>query len=1409
MELLELFKEYLLNKKKPASKATVKNYSADIRHFVKWFEESYQQTFIPQAVNTVVAIRHKEYLNKLSPRSYERHVSSLRKFFAYLKDQGLADSSPFEIQPITQTTTPTDLWKKKEFKEYLYNHGSSYLTIKNYIIDVQGFIKWMEEALEKPGFEVITPELIEEYKQRLLALKKFSPRSINRKLSSIRKYLSYAKAEGLVPDVEVLAVMLHKKPKETMSLDQITLEKKESYSLFPPVRLIQKIFKPYEIAEDKIASKIAEKIREKKEETQPSNSRYEKILHQIKNIKKEFYAPYDISTASFPIHKKIYHHVRYTRPNWYKRYHTYSFTNYLHFGVLVVFASGVGYIIFQNLFVAPHKENNLFAAAPSRVLSFQGRLTDAQNNPITAATDITFAIYNAETGSVSLWTETQTAITPDSQGFFSVNLGATTPIPGNVFTDNSSLYLGIAINGTPELVPRQRLASVPYAINSETLQGMVPITDLNAGTSNVLLALDSTGKLTIGGKASPTFEATGGEFKLAGKSLVLATSTGSNGNITLAPDGSGKIDLHSALINSGNSGTFPGAVEVNDKFVVIATESAVAAFILNNNTAGGDIFTASSSGVTRFTIANDGLLIMKKYTTDGGLLFANSKGEVYQTGGGTSNKCLLGGTLPVWGSCGTGETPFWTQGTGTIYQANLTQDFLIGGTATSGAKFSVTNVASGSPVASISATSTGTGISLNGNGTIQSLLNSNLTIGGNTTGNIILSPNNGLGSVGIGTTTPIGVLNVNGTAPGKALTILNETGGNDIFTASAGGNTRFVIANNGNVGIGNSRPSSALDVWGLSGTASVASFSGNTSFAGLVIDNSGTGDILTASSSGMTRLTLTNNGNLGIGTATPGARLQVGNQGDGSIARANSWNTFSDIRFKDNINVIGDALNKVLALNGVSFTWRNSGLPSIGFVAQDVEKIVPEIVSTDAFGFKSLDYGKITPLLVNAIHDQQNQISSLMSGVINTGTVVASALNITTDSITIAGQSLKDFIVQTINTSKITLISPLVEADQISTNFISPLADSSDISLSLNDSKLTIHESRNASSSAVAEFDNKGNATLSGTLTSSGVNTGEATVSNQLSVNNLSANNATVAGTLRADRIIANNIEGLDSRIASIAATFSNQNQSSVSGNLSLQPLTTNYQPITNFVDISSFSANFATFHEGLIAFGPTTLEQLSVLDSISIGTNFTISSNSINLLGGDLEIQPLRQGGVSFLAGAVKIEADGNLKVNENAKFAKDVQVMGTLSANVISPLPQQDLNVTLPDSSLNVQDGTGNKVLSINQVGDVTASGSGTFGKLNLSFASPAYALNDTQAVATGSAGTATLKKYRTEITVYNPLITKDSLIYITPVGTTTSILSLLRQTPNTLYTQGSFTVGANSIAGQDIQFNWMIVN
>ena len=132
---------------------------------------------------------------------------------------------------------------------------------------------------------------------------------------------------------------------------------------------------------------------------------------------------------------------------------------------------------------------------------------------------------------------------------------------------------------------------------------------------------------------------------------------------------------------------------------------------------------------------------------------------------------------------------------------------------------------------------------------------------------------------------------------------------------------------------------------------------------------------------------IANNGRMAVGTGsfTPNStganasdvKLEV--NGDILARRVHSS---SDKRFKKNIRKIESALDKVLLLNGVTYDWRVdefksrkfSNTKQVGFIAQNVEEVLPEVVQTYGDGYKAVDYAKITALLNEAVKEQQIQI---------------------------------------------------------------------------------------------------------------------------------------------------------------------------------------------------------------------------------------------------------------------------------------------------------------------------------------------------------------------------------------------------------------------------------------------------
>src|SRR5690554_963029 len=109
----------------------------------------------------------------------------------------------------------------------------------------------------------------------------------------------------------------------------------------------------------------------------------------------------------------------------------------------------------------------------------------------------------------------------------------------------------------------------------------------------------------------------------------------------------------------------------------------------------------------------------------------------------------------------------------------------------------------------------------------------------------------------------------------------------------------------------------------------------------------------------------------------------------------------SDIRFKTDIDSIQDPLKKVNALKGISFNWKHSDFPDrhfteggqIGVIAQEVERILPEVVRIDKDGYKSVAYDKLSAILIEAVKEQQKIIETQENKIENQKTEIDSIKN--------------------------------------------------------------------------------------------------------------------------------------------------------------------------------------------------------------------------------------------------------------------------------------------------------------------------------------------------------------------------------------------------------------------------------
>jgi hypothetical protein len=210
------------------------------------------------------------------------------------------------------------------------------------------------------------------------------------------------------------------------------------------------------------------------------------------------------------------------------------------------------------------------------------------------------------------------------------------------------------------------------------------------------------------------------------------------------------------------------------------------------------------------------------------------------------------------------------------------------------------------------------------------------------------------GNVGIGTSTPTGVLNISGNSdPTFPLLLLTENE-NDY--------TRLMFKNT----------STSSKNWTIAGLTSATD---DYSYLNFYYDNG---------SIGQNFITIMGNGNVGIG-AIPNYKLDV----RGTIGN-NTTLYHSDIRWKTDIKPIKYGINELMRLNSISYLWKVNAYPEMGFdkgpqfgfIAQEFEKVIPELVRTDKDGYKSIDYVKLTPILVVAIQEQQKEIEEL-KGLVN------------------------------------------------------------------------------------------------------------------------------------------------------------------------------------------------------------------------------------------------------------------------------------------------------------------------------------------------------------------------------------------------------------------------------------------
>ena len=97
----------------------------------------------------------------------------------------------------------------------------------------------------------------------------------------------------------------------------------------------------------------------------------------------------------------------------------------------------------------------------------------------------------------------------------------------------------------------------------------------------------------------------------------------------------------------------------------------------------------------------------------------------------------------------------------------------------------------------------------------------------------------------------------------------------------------------------------------------------------------------------------------------------------GAITASGDVTAFSDARVKENVETLSNALESVKQMRGVTYNKIGEEKQSVGVIAQELEEVVPQLVHTDEEGMKSVAYGNITAVLIEALKEQQAQIEEL------------------------------------------------------------------------------------------------------------------------------------------------------------------------------------------------------------------------------------------------------------------------------------------------------------------------------------------------------------------------------------------------------------------------------------------------
>jgi len=672
--------------------------------------------------------------------------------------------------------------------------------------------------------------------------------------------------------------------------------------------------------------------------------------------------------------------------------------------------------------------------AQTTSFTYQGKLTDSGVSP-NAQYDFTFRLFDSASGGAQVGSDIVTSGVQVTAGIFTVNLDFGTSFPGA----NRWLEINIKPAGSPggyqQLLPRQALTSTPYAIRSANSTLADVATLANTATNSTQLGgvpADQYVQTTDSRMAdarnpvpgSPSYvqvnpsPAQAANFNIAGTGNATVFDAANQYNIggsrVLSVPGSNNTF---AGVSSGTSNTTGARNALFGKSAGFAnTQGADNSFFgyqagLSNNTGNFNSFFGGSAGLHTTvgdqnaffgesagqanTTGNNNAFFGKSAgfnsNADSNSFFGFSSGSANQTGIGNS---FFGFSSGLANQGGAGNTFIGRSSGGTNVSGS--RNTLIGDSANLGAS----NLINASAIGALSFVASSNSLVL---GSING-------INGSTADT----------NVGIGTTSPSTRLHVKGTGIVRTLvdsdsnsgfqvalngspkwTLATGTGNQfQIYNESLGQNAVWINQTNNNFGVGTTTPAEKVDVAVNSGhillgdpgcLSGFTAIGFGTSLAGCAnysMVGNGTDTIINRPTGGTISFREANSTQMSIasgGAVTVNGTLAVFNiSAPGSIPLCYDGITSklaqcsSSLRYKTNLAPYRAGLDVVSRLRPITFDWKQGGMHDVGFGAEDVAKVDPLLVTHNREGeIEGVKYDRISAVLVNAVKEQQAQISLL------------------------------------------------------------------------------------------------------------------------------------------------------------------------------------------------------------------------------------------------------------------------------------------------------------------------------------------------------------------------------------------------------------------------------------------------